>query len=111
MISQELRCLVQTTLGACSLGNDGSLAIPATIDNSLSTSDAEITIKVEGSTYETLVVGAESTTTISIAPVQSGESVEVLAADAMGVVATVTETTNASAHLQLKHMTVQITVV
>ena len=84
------------TLGACSLGNDGSLAIPATIDNSLSTSDADITIKVEGSTYETLVVGAESTTNISIAPVQSGESVEVLAADAMGVVATVTETTNAS---------------
>tara|TARA_A100000164_G_scaffold228052_1_gene202302 strand:+ start:3429 stop:8732 length:5304 start_codon:yes stop_codon:yes gene_type:complete len=84
------------TLGACSLGNDGSFAIPATIDNSLSTSDANITIKVDGSIIETLVVSAESTENISIAPVQSGESVEVLAVDAMGVAATVTVTANAS---------------
>ena len=83
------------TLGACSADN-GVFSVPSTIDNSLSTTDAEIEIRVDGTLYETVVVGAGQSKNIAISPVQSGQNIVVNAVDSTGVAATETEEANAS---------------
>ena len=82
-------------ISACA-DNNGEFYVPATIDNATSTSDANIEIRVDGTLYETDVVGAGENKNFTIAPVQFGQTVEIKAIDSTGVVATVTETDTAS---------------
>jgi len=82
-------------LGTCAADN-GVFSVPSTIDNSLSTSNAEIEIRVDGTLYETDVVGAGESKNFAISPVQSGQTIEIKAIDSTGVAATETEEANAS---------------
>ena len=83
------------TIGDCA-DNNGEFYVPATINNTASTSDANIEIRVADTLYETDVVDAGENKNFTIAPVQFGQTVEIKAIDSTGVATTVTETDTAS---------------
>ena len=71
------------TFGACTVNNDGTHAVAATLDNTASTSDSNAAIIVSGTLFETLTVAAGTSQNISVAPISNGTIVTVSMTDAL----------------------------
>ena len=72
------------TFGNCTVNNDGTNAVAATLDNTASTTDANTFINVNGTLFETFTVAAGATQNVSIAPVINGDSLNIQMSDSSG---------------------------